>query len=228
MAARLTNAIGNLSGKYGQSIARTIKGITFLCRMPAVTKRIPTAAMVAVRNRFRIAAQFVKVFLTVPFLFEIWKLLKPNRLSPFNYGLKLNANVAGQSEPSGKNVITPDGFAIPVDNVAVLEDSVSVEMGVMSSTNDFTPQEKNLAIAGVVCYYDPVNPDDSPFRLVAVRDEVEDYTFNNTYEFSLPLTTMQKTLFTKYTKVRAYVAVATKSAEGKIVQWSMTNVSEVK
>ena len=70
---------------------------------------------------------------------------------------------------------------------------------------------------------DPTNPDDDPYQIIALNKEVAGFNFGQAYDLQLDFDAKQKLIAAKYTKNILLLSVASKTADGKVVQYSSTS-----
>lgn len=222
MAIVKGSVIGNLSGRLGNLAARTIEGRTILAARPASFKASQDPAVVEIRKKFSVTGNFVKVLLSLSALYEIWKKVKASGMSVYNYSFKQNFSYSAAEKPTEQNIITPGGFVLPVQTASVLTDNVSIDLLALSSASVFTPEEVNLSANGLICYYNPTNPADPAYQITSINDEIANYDFTQTFELNISLNVLQEAVAAKYQNSILFFMVASKTAEGKIVQYSAT------
>ena len=148
--------------------------------------------------------------------------MKTAGMSVYNYAFKNNFAYSSAERPTDQNIITPGGFALPVQAATVQVDNLIMELLVLNSASVFTPEEVNLSTNSVICYYDPVNPSDPAYGLITLNHEIANYTFDQTYELNIPFNVNQEALAAKYQHSILFFIVASKDADGKIIQYSAT------
>src|SRR5690606_28384606 len=173
-------------------------------------------------KKFSVTGNFVKVLLSLPSLYTIWKKVKSFRLSVFNYAFKNNFACSSTEKPTDQNILTPGPFALPVQEATVEADNVSVELLALSSASVFTPEEVNLSAHGVLCYFDPISPEDPAYQVTSINSELAGYDFTQPSTVDIPLNVLQQAVAAKYQNSILFFIVASKDAEGKIVQYSAT------
>jgi len=222
MAILNGNVIGNLSGRLGNLSARTVDGKTIMAARPSSFNVNYSPAVVEVRQKFSVTVALAKSILTLATLEAIWKTVKGSGISVFNTIFKTNFPYSAASKPTENNIITPGGFTLPVDVVAVAADKVTASILALDTQTVFAPVEVNLSANAVVCFTDPTNPDDDPYQLIALNQEVAGFNFNQPYDLQLDFDAKQKLIAAKYTKNILLLSVASKTADGKVVQYSST------
>jgi hypothetical protein len=222
MAILNGNVIGNLSGRLGNLSARTVDGKTIMAARPSSFNVNYSPAVVEVRQKFSVTVALAKSILTLATLEAIWKTVKGSGISVFNTIFKTNFPYSAASKPTENNIITPGGFTLPVDTAAVALDKVTASILALNTESVFTPEEVNLSANAVVCFHTPTNPDDAPYQIISLSKEVENFNYTQAYDLQLDFDAKQKLIAAKYTKSILYLIVASKTADGKVVQYSST------
>ena len=222
MAIVKGSVIGNLSGKLGNLSARTVEGKTILAARPSSFNASQEPAVVEIRKKFAVTGSFIKVLLTLSALYEIWKKMKTAGMSVYNYAFKNNFAYSSAEKPTDQNIITPGGFALPVQVATVAADNVSVELLALNTASVFAPEEVNLSANGVLCYFNPTNPDDPAYQITSLNTELAGYNFTQPNTVDIPLNVLQQAVAAKYQNSILFFVVASKDADGKIIQYSAT------
>lgn len=222
MASLSGNVIGNLSGKLGNLSARTINGRTVLAARPSSYNASQEPQSLEVRQKFSVTASFSKSILSLATLDEIWKKVKQTGISVFNTVFKNNFAFSSIDKPSLSNIITPGGFGLPIATAVVGADKITATLPALNSLSVFDADEVNVSVNALVVFHDPANPDDASFQIISLSKEVANFDFTQTYELQLDFNVLQEAVAVKYGKSILYVAIATKDAAGKVVQYSST------
>jgi hypothetical protein len=222
MAIVKGSVIGNLSGRLGNLSARTVDGKTILAARPSSFNASQEPAVIEIRKKFAVTGSFVKALLALSALYEIWKKVKTSGMSVYNFAFKSNFTYSSAERPTDQNIVTPGGFALPVQAATVQVDNLTMELLALTSASVFTPEEVNLSANGVICYYDPINPADPAYGLITLNSEINNYNFAQTFELNIPFNVNQEALAAKYQHSILFFIVASKNADGKIIQYSAT------
>jgi len=225
--ARLTGSVlGNLRGKLGNLSARTVEGKTILSARPSSFNVSQTPESIEARKRFGITGNFSKFLMENPDLVSIWSKVKFSGMSVFNTIFKSNYPYTSPDRPTEDNIITPGGFGLPLTTATLASDNLTLEVGALDSVAIISPEEVDLSIAAVVVYHNPINPADNPYRVIKLSKAESGFDFSATYNGTLPLDVVQQAVAAKYQDSILYLAVASKSAEGKVVQYSATYTNQ--
>ena len=222
MAIVKGSVIGNLSGRLGNLSARTVDGKTILAARPSSFNASQEPAVIEIRKKFAVTGSFIKVLLSLSALYEIWKKVKTAGMSVYNYTFKNNFAYSSAEKPTDQNIITPGGFALPVQAATVEADNVSVELLALNTASVFTPEEVNLSANGVICYFNPINPEDPAYQITSLSAELAPYNFTQPFTVDIALNVLQQAVAAKYQNSVLFFIVASKDAAGKIVQYSAT------
>jgi hypothetical protein len=175
-----------------------------------------------VRQKFSVTASFSKFILSLATLDEIWKKVKETGISVFNTVFKSNFSFSSTDKPSASNIITPGGFGLPISTVTVEVDKVTASIPALNTLSVLGADEVNLSANALVVFHNPVNPEDPAFQIISLSKEVANFDFAQTYDLQLDFNVLQEAIAGKYGKSILYLAVATKDAAGKVVQYSST------
>jgi hypothetical protein len=216
------NVIGNLSGKLGNLSARTVDGRTVLAARPSSFNASQDPAVLEVRKKFSVTAKFASAVLALTSLISIWKKVNNVAGSVFNEIFQSNFAYSSSEKPTEQNILTPEGFPLQITTAAVDADKITASLPALNTASVFGVDEVNLSANAVVCYYDPLNEADEPFKNISLSKEVAAYNFAQSYDLDIDLNATQKNTAAKYQHNILYVCVVTKTAEGKVVQNSST------
>lgn len=222
MAIVKGSVLGNLSGRLGNLSARTVEGRTILAARPSNFNASQDPTVLEIRKKFSVTGSFVKVLLSLSVLYEIWKKAKTAGMSVYNYAFKNNFAYASAEKPTEQNIITPGGFSLPVQAASVEADNVSVQLLALNTTAVFTPEEVNLSANGVICYTNPTNPEDPEYQITSLNSELAAFNFIQANTVDIPLNVSQQAVAAKYQNSILFFMVASKDADGKIIQYSAT------
>lgn len=225
MAIVKGSVIGNLSGKLGNLSARTVDGRTILAARPSSFNASQDPSVIEIRKKFSVTGNFIKVLLSLSALYEIWKKVKTAGMSVYNYTFKNNFAYSSAEMPTDQNIITPGGFALPVQAATVGANNVSVQLLALNTASVFTPEEVDLSANGVLCYSNPINPEDPEYQLTNLNAELPAYNFTQPHTVDIPLNVLQQAVAAKYQSSTLFFIVASKDADGKIIQYSATYVA---
>jgi len=216
------NVIGTLSGKLGNLSARTVDGRTVLAARPSSFNASQEPAVLTVRQKFSVTAKFASAILALTSLVSIWKKVRNVASSVFNEVFQSNFAYSSIEKPTEQNIIAPEGFPLQIAVAAVAADKITATIPILNTASVFGADEVNLSANAIVCYHDPANAEDEPFKIISLSKEVAAHNFAQTYDLEIDLNATQKNTAAKYQHSILYVCVVTKTAEGKVVQNSST------
>ena len=143
-------------------------------------------------------------------------------MTVFNTIFKNNFGYSGPDKPTADNIITPGGFGLPVTAAAVAADNITASLDALNTVTVFTPEEVGFSANALVCFSNPNNPDDKPYQIIALSKDVANFDFTQAYDLQIDLDVNQKLIAAKYANSILYLSVASKTADGKLVQYSST------
>lgn len=222
MAILSGNVIGNMKGKLGNLSARTVEGRTIMAARPSSFNASQDPASLEVRAKFAVTANFSKSVLSLAALSSIWNKVKSSGISAFNAIFKANFAFSAIDKPTEHNVLTPEGFPLQIETSAVDVDKITATLPILNTVTSFGADEVHLSVNALVCYHDPVNPTNEQFKIISLSKEVENYNFAQAYNAQLDYNVTQVALAAKYQHNILYLCIASKSADGKVVQNSGT------
>lgn len=216
------NVLGNLSGKLGNLSARTVDGRTILAARPSSFNASQEPAVLEVRQKFSVTAKFASAILALTSLVSIWKKVRNVASSVFNEVFQSNFAYSSIEKPTVQNILAPEGFPLQIAVAAVAADKITATIPILNTASVFGADEVNLSANAIVCYHDPANAEDEPFKIISLSKEVAAHNFAQTYDLEIDLNATQKNTAAKYQHSILYVCVVTKTADGKVVQNSGT------
>jgi hypothetical protein len=216
------NVLGNLSGKLGNLSARTVDGRTILAARPSSFSASQEPAVLEVRQKFSVTAKFASAILALASLVSIWKKVRNVASSVFNEVFQSNFAYSSSEKPSEQNIIAPEGFPLQITTAAVEADKITASLPALNTASVFGADEVNLSANALVCFYDPTNVNDDPFKIISLSKEVANFNFTQTYSLQMDFNVLQEAVAAKYQHSIFYVCVVTKTAEGKVIQNSGT------
>lgn len=216
------NVLGNLSGKLGNLSARTVDGHTVLAARPSSFNASQDPAVLQVRQKFSVTAKFASAILALASLVSIWKKVRNVASSVFNEIFQSNFAYSSIEKPTEQNILAPEGFPLQISTSAVAADKITATLPILNTSSVFGVDEVNLSANALVCYYDPTNEADEPFKIISLSKDVAGYNFAQTFDLEIDLNALQKNTAAKYQHSILYVCVVTKTADGKVIQNSGT------
>lgn len=222
MAILKGNVIGNLKGKLGNLAARTVYGQTIMSARPSSFNVNNSDEAVAARQKFAVTVAFAKAVLNSANLKEIWDKVRIQGLSTFNTVFKSNYPFSSSLQPTISNIITPGGFTIPVTSSRANTVGLEISVDPLDTAAIFDRNESNLKAHALVCFYNPINPVDSAFQVIRSETPIDAVAKTAAFTISLTYDVLQAVIAGKYTNSFLYLAISSKDADGKVVQYSST------
>jgi len=170
----------------------------------------------------------IKMLDSIPSASPIRPMLNPEDVnfipafSVFNAIFKSNFAYSSTEKPTEQNIITPGGFALPATGAAVDLDKITASLSALNTTAIFGADEVNLSANALVVFSNPTVPTDPAFQVVALSKEVSNFNFTQNYSLQMDFNIVQVNIASKYQDSTLLLAVATKDAAGKVVQYSST------
>jgi len=225
MARVFHNIFGNLSGKIGNMSASIRKGNTILSARPLSYKIPDDPDSVKRRSTFLSTVRFARQVYRLTDLHEAWEKTKDPEISIYNHIVKTNYQFASPEKPTIRNIITPGGFELNIQNIAVFRENFLAE--IPAFPEHFGQREHHLNINSVVCFYSPLNQSDIYYTVINLITELRDYNWHGLFELRVDFNSDQKAVLSGYTRAILYAAAVTKSCDGSIIQHSTTSVKDV-
>jgi len=222
MAHLIGNIFGNLKGKIGNFSARTINGRTIICARLSHFKTSNSLKSVETRQRFAVTIAFASNVFSLPTLKEIWKPKKKSKMSIFNIIFKSNLYLSSKDAPTLNNIITPAGFNPPVLMIDIFAGNLIGSLAGLKSVKTITMEEASVSINAVICFLNPKLETDPFYKIISLSKEIADFNFGKQYDFEIELNSLDAEQITKYNQKIIYLAVATKTSNGRVVQYSET------
>ena len=220
MARASGGVLGNFKGKLGKVAARIVEGDTILSARPASFKASNSPKLVETRQKFTVTVAFASNVASLQTLHDIWQLNRGPKMSAFNTITKQNFVLSSTQAPTLNNIITPGGFGSPVTAAAIAAGKLTGTLAAINSVAILSANETNLSINAIVCLSDPKATGDPFYKLIPLSKEVAGFNFSQQYNLEIDLNVVDAPEIAKYNQKFIYLAVATKSADGQVVQYS--------
>jgi hypothetical protein len=221
MARVIGGVLGNFKGKLGKVAAKIVGGETILCARPSSFNVSYSPKIVESRKKFSVNIAFASSVSALPALHSIWSRNLEPRWTASNMISKQNFNLSSSQGPTLNNIITPDnGFQTPVIVSAIAAGKLTGTLAILDSVEDISFEEVNLSINAVICLSDPKAEGDPFYKMISLSKEIANFNFSKTYNFEIDLNAEDAGLVTGYNQKIIYIAVVTKRADDKVVQYS--------
>jgi hypothetical protein len=222
MARAVGGVLGNFRGILGKFFAKIVEGETILCMRPTKYKTSYRPKDVELRQRFRVTIAFASKVVRVPALKEIWKMKKEPKLSAFNSITRRNYEFSSAQAPTINNIITPDGFGLPVTCAAIVEGKLTSSLPALDTITEISSIEVNLSINAIVCLSGPKEKDEPYYKIISFSKEEANFNFSHVCNFKFDLNVEDTSEVARYNQKIIYLAVATKTADNKVIKYSRT------
>lgn len=107
MATIKKGPLGDIKGKIGNLVARTLNGKTVVSVRPLKYKKTKSKKAALARNKFKVAVKFCKYLNSIQLLKLIWRQIFPRCSNVFNKMESFNISTSGKRTPTLQNIITP-------------------------------------------------------------------------------------------------------------------------
>ncbi|MBU2492376.1 MAG: hypothetical protein KJ571_07085 [Bacteroidetes bacterium] len=226
MAKLKTHVMGNLKGKIGNVTARTVDGGTAFSARPLNYHVSQSEASINARSRFKVTSELAASILSLPDMGRIWSKLKPSGKSARSLLIKENYHFSGIDKPTARNIIGPEGFALPFQSVVLNSGSLDLELNALNTSADFSPEEVDLGISCLISFFNPVLEDEENFKIISLTKTEAGFDFTSAYTGALPLNFTHQSIAAKYQNYIIFLAATSKNSVGDIIQCSSTYSSE--
>ena len=120
-------------------------------------------------------------------------------------------------------MLTPkDGFPLNVTTAEVTADTITAQIAALDTVMIPTAEEREFTPNLVLCYYNPVNPEDAPYAVVPVKAIPQVMDTVNPIALNIALDLVQQQTAAKYQNSILYLALTTHDLDGKVIQYSAT------
>lgn len=213
MAKMSKKVLGEFSGKLGDVVGKFRKGKHYVSTAPGKYKISNKPNEIDKRNRFKVNGRFAKLVRSVDILYRIWDKENIPANNAFNKISKLNFNHCLPERPSAANMITPQGFYLPVKSIEPFPDRIEAELEMF----DVLENESKIILVMFVSFYDPENEEYVYFELTQLNNYESDGM-----KFIFKYSGRDEMLAQNYKHKTVYLAAVTEDETGKIIRFSGT------
>ena len=218
MAVLKKKILGEFTGKVGGIVGKVRNGKHYIASLPSHYTMSQAPHEVDKRNKFKVNGKFARAVKASDILYKIWDIEKAPATNAWNKICKVNFKLCDPDKPSVKNVITPDGFNLPVTNASAAAGEVEVEI----ESFDLQDDESVVLFELVICFYNPAHKDEDYFRLSRLTDYgIDDLKLTFSYSQS------ERQIAAAYKSKVIFLAAVTQNENGEIVRWSRTYSKEM-
>jgi hypothetical protein len=126
MAIIRKGAMGDISGRIGDTVYRVRNHKNIGCKRPTSQKISQTENSVKNRSKFAYTIQFAKIINSNPELLSCWKSAEIKGTSGFQRIIKHNSKNVSALGITSKNIITPPGIEIVPGSISINESTVTI------------------------------------------------------------------------------------------------------
>lgn len=227
MAKVKPGIFGPISGTVGEFVYRIRNGDQVKYRRPVNQKISNSTKAVTARKRFAMNVNFSKFVNSFSGLKLIWKRAKIKASNPYQKIIKSNLMFTKKRGISVRNIITPPGIALTVEEVSINGDEISFTIPINSS--ELTDLLNKLTIGQIILYfYEPKDEYVENYKLHSSSFQLHEKSANGIYKMQLPIEEKIKNNLGEYNKVILYFALYNSTPIPKKIYWSSTNAQEIK
>ena len=104
----------------------------------------------------------------------------------------------------------------------VTADTITAQIAALDTVMIPTAEEREFTPNLVLCYYNPVDPEDAPYAVVPVKALPQVMDTVNPIALNIALDLVQQQTAAKYQNSTLYLALTTHDLDGKVIQYSTT------
>ena len=135
MALVSNSILGDVSGKMGSKVFRSMNGKTFVSERPLHYKPAKTPAARKARSSFGMATMLSKKLITAPQLKEVWAAARIEGTDPYHRIIKHNTKNINAGALTVRNRITPDGLFLGVESVSLENEVLHLSLNCPAENN---------------------------------------------------------------------------------------------
>lgn len=213
MARLEKKVLGEIRGRVGDIVGKVRNGKQYIASRPAKYTMSKAPHEIDKRNRFKVNGLFAKAIKENKLLYSIWDKEKAPAASAYNKICKVNFGLCSTERPTTENLITPNGFDLPVDRMTYFPDKIEAELRPF----DILPGEKRVIFILMTSFYEPLSKEANYFAI----KRTEDYDMEE-LKLTFNFNTTEKQIVAAYKKRIAFLAAVTQDNAGNILRWSET------
>jgi hypothetical protein len=218
MAVLKKQTVGILRGTMGNTVYKWMNEKNIAVSRPSHYRMSHAPHEVEKRNRFSVNGKFAKAIMLSALLYNVWKKEKAPATTGWNKICKVNYKRCGVDRPTEKNIITPAGFPLTANKIAVLPDGVEVVL----EPFDAPQKEEQIIFVMIVSFYKPKIRKRKYFELL-VMEGCEKDDLKLTFRFD----DEEKRLARRYKNRTIFLAAVTVDKDGKFLRHSETMGKEL-
>lgn len=157
----------------------------------------------------------------------IWKRANIKASNQYQKIIKSNLMFTKECGISVKNIITPPGIALTVEEVSLNGDEISFTILINSS--ELTDLISELTIVQVILYfYEPRDENTNNYKLHSAAAQLPEKSANGIYKIQLQIEEKIKNSFQVYSKVLLYFTLYNSIPNPNKIYWSSTSSHEMR
>lgn len=215
------NVLGDFKGRIGNIVVRTLNGKPVVSVRPASYKSSKSEKSKSNKNRFAVAVKFASYINAIEQLSHVWKSADIEGTLPFNRILKYNIPLSSAENLTEKNIITPPGYIISLENFVVEKDFIEVKIKTgYANKSKIIPDEICMFIIMYLSSNEKIKNKQTEFNhfLYAIKPDKN----LTSYNFLIQFDSNMKRQLSNYKKCNFYFAeVCDLGVKGKL-KWSST------
>jgi hypothetical protein len=223
MAQLNNNIIGTISGRFGEVVARNRNGKTFLVARPRQYTLSRLKASVEARQKFAVVASFSKIINASSTLKSLWAKAENPATIVFNTICRQNYEGASIARPTERNIITPGGFPLSVENTFITTNGLTCNIDTLNTNAKFSGTEVDLEIWAIICFNNPYDSSNAYYSLSSLNRYEQKFDFTKDYALNIAFNSRQQDIASMYVESVIYLAAVSKDAVGNAVQCSETS-----
>lgn len=212
--------LGEINGKIGNYVFRKVNGKYFVSIRPDHYKMSESTEAKNSRDSFANCVRLAKLVTQFPDLRLVWKSAPIKGSSEYHRILKQNLPFTREGRLSVLNIITPEGFTNPVENVRLAPDSLLIKIN-----NRYTFDENNSSVYKlfyVIYSYNQSDADKSVHDFISGTSEI---SVVHQTELHINLSSKEQQIIRQYHDFIVYITLLSYSDSGKIT-WSSSYASK--
>lgn len=213
------------SGTSGDYVFRQRNGKTIMYTRPVKQKVSQSFAAKSARAGFGSVTRFAVFVNYFPYLKLAWKKTKAPGSKRFQRIIKSNARLTNYYGISIHNSITPEGFFLPPFTALLSENKIIINFS--SQAEDLKDLFRYPFMIHLIFYfYGPKRKSSEPYCFHGMVNEIRDYCYNDSFNFTFSLDETIKQIIKKYKNVIIYTAVVLTEPGAKKIFWTSSQSSE--
>lgn len=208
-----------ISGKVGDLVFRQKNGKTIISRRPVRSKN-KSKAGIERENRFRLNSNISKCINKIEVYNEYWKREAKGKMSTYNAVMKANYPVVEAGRFNTEPMLTPNSMSLDFSESGICFDSgiITIELknDLIGIVRDFKIEEY-IAVAGVICLYEPKRYELDECVFFDVNSNKEKYDKDGINVLSIELNEYEVQMINEYSQCMFYFGFVSLDKNGKVI-----------